>query len=68
MNGREFGIEMCRALGLDPNAVQSIDLKLSVGMRPAVVVTFMEFNEDEVLRLVRLYRLEPDETATWEDM
>jgi hypothetical protein len=64
----EFNVEMCRALGLDPNTVMAIDLKLRVGCIPQVAVTFAQFDEDEVLQLIRLYQLEPDDEATWEDL
>ena len=68
MKAHEFGVEFCRALGLNPDDVMAIDLKLRVGFRPTVVVTFADFEQDEVLQLVRLYHLEPDDSATWEDV
>lgn len=66
--GPDFNVEFCRALGLDPNTTASMTLRLSPLEPPRLIVEFVAINEDELLRLVRLYRLELDDAATWEDL
>lgn len=55
----DSGRELCEALGLDPNRVQSIVLRWHVGAVPRARVTLVEVDGADVIRTIGRYRLEP---------
>lgn len=57
-NGNGFNVELCKALGLEPNTVASLTVKLQYG--EYAVVTAEMFISDEAAAVIKRYRLNPE--------
>jgi len=58
-NPLDSGRELCEALGLDPNRVQSIVIRWTATDSPRARVTLVDFDGAEVVRTIGRYRLTP---------
>lgn len=59
MSPLDSGRELCEALGLDPNRVQSIVIRWTGCDPPRVRVTLVDVDGSDVIRTIGRYRLEP---------
>lgn len=54
----DAGRELCEALGLDPNRVQSIVIRWTASDLPRARVTLIDVDGQDVIRTIGRYRLE----------
>ncbi len=55
----DAGRELCEALGIDPNRVQSIVIRWTASDLPRARVTLVDVDGADVIRTIGRYRLEP---------